>query len=215
MDRRRWLRPLLVTLALVAGCSADDDDQAEPPIAQRQPDPEETSTTTTTTEAPPAPPRAMNTVDPPVAAAAATGAPAGGGPDDGRVPLGALQVGDCVDLPDLDGLAELDGPGGVEAVDATPRRCEEPHDAEAFARMSLNENPDAPFPGDEHVLAAADQKCLEAFGGYVGVGYVDSELEIVHIRPNAAAWARGDRVLVCAAASVDSEPLVGSVASLP
>ncbi|MDZ7678380.1 MAG: septum formation family protein [Acidimicrobiales bacterium] len=214
MDRHRLLWPLLVTLALVAGCSADDDDQAEPPTSQRQPDPE-TSTTTTTTEAPAAPPRAMNTLDPPLANAAATNDPAVDELDDGRVPLGALQVGDCVDLPDLDGLAELDGPDGVEVVDATPRRCDEPHDAEAFARMSLNENPDAPFPGDEHVLAAADRKCLEAFGGYMGVGYVDSELEIVHIRPNAAAWTRGDRVLVCAAASVDSEPLVGSVAGSP
>ena len=60
--------------------------------------------------------------------------------------------------------------------------------------------------------SAADRVCLDAFEPYVGAGYVDTRLEIVHLRPTVASWARGDRRVICGVVYTGSAPLVGSVA---
>ncbi len=120
---------------------------------------------------------------------------------------GDLLVGDCFDIegwPDPD-LIDLDEILAIE--------CGEPHTAEVFARVSLNDDPDAAHPGDEHVAAAADGVCFEHFEGYVGVRYVDTRLEIIHLRPPMAAWVRGDRTVACMVVNANFEPLVGSVAA--
>ena len=127
----------------------------------------------------------------------------------GPQPRGVVDVvvGECVNVP---GLRE----GGVtELVEIVVVDCGEPHDAEVFARVSLDENPDAAHPGDDHVVAAADQVCFERFEPYVGVRYVDTRLEIVHLRPPAAAWVRGDRAVTCLLVNTAAEPLLGSMAA--
>lgn len=118
-----------------------------------------------------------------------------------------LEVGDCVNL------GNWDDPASSEHDSLAVVTCNDPHDAEVFARVSLNEDADAPYPDDHHVAAAADRVCFEQFEGYVGMRYVDARLEIVHLRPPRAAWIRGDRSVVCMLVNSNLEPLVGSMAA--
>jgi hypothetical protein len=206
MRLRSLTLAMMLTMTLPA-CTADTDDGSAAP-------PTTLATRVMVTVAPdrpaaPAPhPRAMGTLG-----AASTGddpATTHGETEEAATPstrlLADLQVGECVDLP---GLRD---PDTVEVTVAELRDCDEPHDAEVYARISLDDDPAAAYPGDEQVLAAADQVCLDAFEGYVGVRYVDTRLEIVHLRPTTASWARGDRTVVCAAMNAVAGPLVGSVA---
>jgi hypothetical protein len=212
--------PLLVVMAVaLVGCTddqaADSATSADGEAADREPLREEVPRSgdePTTTEAAPPLPRSVGRV---TAADVAPEPEDDDAPSNDR-PLTELRVGDCVDLPVASTPSEADEqdlPADTEVLLATLIPCDEPHDAEVYARISLDENPEATFPGDEAVLAGADGVCLEAFEAYVGAPYVDTELEIVHLRPNEAAWVRGDRVVVCAVVSIDLQPLVERVGS--
>jgi hypothetical protein len=213
--RPPWL-PLLVALVVTAAACGNTD------AAQSSPTDPPTTVPAATSG------RAADTTDttaPPLARALGRTEPAAAGQeeqedqtgdeqasDDDRVDatrseraLGNLEVGDCLDLPTTTEA------GDSGATDAELRPCDQPHDAEVYSRVSLDEDPGAPYPGDEHVLPAADRVCFDTFSRQIGTDYVDSDLEIVHFRPNAAAWARRDRVVVCAVVSMDGQPLVGSV----
>lgn len=124
--------------------------------------------------------------------------------DPSSITLDELVVGDCIDIADADGEA-------VEVGRARRSDCSEPHGLEVFHIASLNDDPAAPYPGDEAVLGAADQVCLDAFAPYVGIDYVDSSLEIAHLRPDQNVWLSGDRTVRCAVQDRALEPLVGSV----
>ena len=198
-------RPVLLVAAALAlllmGCADDDGGEGA-----SSPDTAAASTTSTTaaasTTTAPEPARAFvtaPTVQPIVTPTTDDGA-------EGVVPLDELVVGDCVDLPGL-GLPE-----SVEVTTATRVPCDEPHGVEVFAVASLNDDPAAGYPGDDVVVSAADDLCLAGFPAYVGTDYVDSTLEIVHLRPDAAVWGRGDRIVRCAVHDRALEPLVGSVA---
>ncbi|MBK5222717.1 MAG: septum formation family protein [Acidimicrobiia bacterium] len=122
------------------------------------------------------------------------------------IPLDQLAAGDCVDLPGLGMLESITVEGGAQR-----RACDEPHGVEVYAVASLNDEPSAGYPGDGAVLGAADQLCLDAFEPYVGQKYVESTLDIVHLRPDADAWAGGDRVVHCAVHNRDLQPLAARV----
>lgn len=159
-----------------------------------------TSTSTTTTEPPT--PRAL-------VAATWPAESDDTGPDldaDPSVRIAELAPGDCVLLDELVAA----GDGQVESVEVV--ECAVPHDAEIYAVVSLDDDPDSDHPGDEVVVGAADQVCLDAFDPYVGAPYVETRLEIVHLRPTSASWARGDRRVICGVVNVSSAPLEGSVA---
>lgn len=197
----------LGALGACAGTDGSGDDAGAAPTIGRSltvatPAALAAPTTSTAPEAPP-PPRAIGVTS----AATPTGDdPADDSTDESTRPLTDLDVGDCVDLP---GLAD---PAVAEAVSAPVRVCDEPHDAEIYARVSLSDDPEAPYPGDDQVVVLADAACLERFEPYIGLRYVDARLEIVHLRPPRAAWVRGDRVVVCAVINSVPGPLVGTVA---
>jgi hypothetical protein len=218
MQRRDRVLRVLVGLAVglaVAGCASSADTAAPTSTTPVTTEPTATSASVTTTTSTPAA-RALGTVPP-------GGSPSDGDPSDGNdtgdddpdsgdgsphVPtaLADLAPGDCIDL------ADLEAAGDLEVAEVSVLDCSEPHDAEVYALISLDDDPDSRHPGDEHVLAAADRVCLDAFQGYVGARYVDTRLEIVHLRPTVASWARGDRRVICAVVNAGSGPLVGSVA---
>lgn len=205
--RRRTLRSVptvLLSVGLLASCAGDAGGPSEdrgattstaPPGSPAPPD------VATAEEAPPRAGRALVTVPsvrPLVPATTTTTDPA-------ATPIGELEVGDCVDLPGL-GLPET-----VEVVNALRRDCADPHGAEIHAVIALDEDPTAPYPGDEAVTTTADETCLSSFAAYVGVEYVHSSLEILHLRPDEAAWTRGERVVHCGVYDPAGEPLVGTV----
>jgi len=109
----------------------------------------------------------------------------------------------CINLPPL----EADN---IE-VDATPViDCDKPHSAQIYWAGSLDDNLEATYPGYSTVLSVSDQICLDSFQDFVGVQYVDSDLEILHLRPDEVAWERGNRVLICLVQHRHQESLTGS-----
>jgi Septum formation len=190
------LAPLLVGLVavlLVAGCSSGASPDADGGT---------TSTTPTTAERAPTADAARalgtpTTLAPLVAETATTELA-------GEVGLDELQAGDCVDITEASTASN-------QVATALRIACDQPHQFEIFHAGSLDPDPAAPYPGDDAVLAGADAMCLEAFPAYVGAAYVDSSLEIAHLRPDQAVWAAGDRIVRCALQDRLLQPLVGTV----
>lgn len=206
--RRRVAALAGSALLLLAACGGDDDGQSAgpsgsstttsaPTTTSTTDDVADSSTTTTTERAP----RAFvtgTTLQPLIAPSTTT-------PDEGTVALSDLEAGDCADLPGL-GLSE-----SVEVTTAELVACEDPHGVEIYLVASLNEDADAPYPGDAAVLRAADETCYAAFADFVGADYLDSSLEIVHVRPDASIWDDGDRRVHCGVHARDLTPITGSV----
>jgi Septum formation len=188
----------LLALALLGGaCTSGASDEGSAEVAPTSTSVATSSSSTTTAPAP----RALvvpTTVSPLLSST--TSEPS----DSATIPLDELAVGDCVDIADAE-------PGAVEVGTARRRDCVEPHGLEVFYVGSLNDDRSAPYPGDEAVLAAADQLCLDAFMPYVGIAYVDSTLEIAHLRPDQNVWLSGDRIVRCVTQDRSLEPLIGTV----
>lgn len=203
---------LIVAMAAAGalGCSdGDDRSSTASTTAPTTTEATSTSTSTSTTTTAPAEPRGLGsatTSDDEPTPSADTPSDDPTSPN-GERELSEIEVGECIDAP---GLRDLDV---TELTAAIARACDEPHDAEVYARVSLNDDPDAEHPGDEHVVAAADQVCFERFEPYVGRRYVDARLEIVHLRPTVASWQRGDRSVVCMLINASGEPLAGTMAA--
>lgn len=116
---------------------------------------------------------------------------------------------------DLSQPAEAAVPGGVEnlmlgdcydpAPDKSQREvivlllpCEEPHQYEVYAIDSFNETLTEGYPGDDAVRNFAEERCFEAFEGFVGQVWRDSDLDIETWFPTAVSWEKGnDRKLSC------------------
>jgi len=119
--------------------------------------------------------------------------------DSGDVSVFTLRVGDCFDDP----------AGEVTEVDVlTAVPCSAPHDNEVFFAFDL---PEGDFPGQDAMVSASADACLgEVFTEYVGIGYVDSVLDVFPINPTEASWAVGDRKVYCALFNIDLSKLTGS-----
>ena len=85
--------------------------------------------------------------------------------------------------------------------------CAMAHDVELYALVDL---PDGAWPGQKELDAAAEQACLDQFGGYVGLAYEQSALDFPFVTPDEASWAAGDRLVGCIAWD-PAGPLTGSV----
>ncbi|MDO9590887.1 MAG: septum formation family protein, partial [Microcella sp.] len=96
----------------------------------------------------------------------------------------ALQVGDC-----------LNDATASETVDTIPTvPCAEPHDSEIYASIIMSGDT---YPGQDAVIAEADQACLDAFAGFVGVSYADSVYYYSYYFPTEGSWGNGDREILC------------------
>ncbi|MGH8936240.1 MAG: septum formation family protein [Acidimicrobiia bacterium] len=107
--------------------------------------------------------------------------------EEGRVSAFEVEVGDCFNDPE-----DLSAVVDVEAVP-----CQQAHDNEIFALPQYPAGPEEAYPGDEEVDSFAEQACLEAFAGYVGIPYEDSVFIYGTISPRAETWADGDREVIC------------------
>ena len=70
---------------------------------------------------------------------------------------------------------------------------------------------DASFPGDDAALEAGAFRCLDEFNAFVGIDYLDSELDLFPITPTSHSWGEGDRVVYCALYALDLSKLTGSM----
>lgn len=102
----------------------------------------------------------------------------------GRTGVFSLEVGDCIDTPDLEAIE------AIHVVD-----CGDVHGAEVYASFQLD---DGDFPGTQAVTAEAEGLCLEAFEEFVGVAYNTSELYATTVTPTEDSWDRlEDREVLC------------------
>ena len=108
------------------------------------------------------------------------------------------------------GLCFDDEPDAGEEVSTVPDRdCDEPHDNEVFALFQLD---DGDFPGQDALLDQAMELCAgSAFSDYVGVAYLDSELDVFPLTPTEAGWEDGDHEVVCALYALDQSKLEASM----
>jgi hypothetical protein len=106
-----------------------------------------------------------------------------------------LVVGECFDE-------------GEEEDEAVRQPCNQPHDAEIIADVTL---PAGAYPGDKGVQRAAETSCDAEFSKYVGTTVDDSELEPGYWWPTQEVWNHNDRVVVCAAYGPDYDQLTETV----
>jgi hypothetical protein len=116
----------------------------------------------------------------------------------------ALAVGQCFDTDSFTPGSTLDL-SSARVVD-----CAQPHQQEVYAVAIEPSGAGAPYPGDATFAAFADDSCLGAFQPYTGADYTSSHYDIANARPDAAAWGRGDRTVLCALHDVDFAELTGS-----
>src|SRR3970040_104930 len=110
-----------------------------------------------------------------------------------------LAVGDCFN----------DDPAGAGVVQTVASvDCAEPHDNEIYFEFSMT---DASFPSRDAPVAAAGERCVGEFEGFVGLSYWQWDLDLFPITPTAESWAQGDRVVYCALYALDLSTLTGSM----
>jgi hypothetical protein len=115
-----------------------------------------------------------------------------------------LEEGDCVDLRT-----------GAEIRDLPRRDCDEAHDGEVFLVADVSIDTDE-YPGLPALAREIDAACSGvAFQDYVGVPYLQSELEYSYLYPVEDGWDRGDREFVCIAVEADGSKLIESIQDRP
>ena len=126
--------------------------------------------------------------------------------DDGGQIVGAgdmevtdVRAGDCFDLKD---------PDEEEVGDVTAKPCTEPHEFEMFFVGNL---PDGEFPADDVINAYLEAECIPAFDAYVGMPYVQSQLDIFPLIPSFGGWNAGDHAVQCALFDPINEQLTSSM----
>ena len=108
-----------------------------------------------------------------------------------------VEVGQCVQNAKSEKISDL------QVID-----CAKPHQAEIFYTVELSAKQRIP---EEDLSDYARDTCIDAFEGYVGRSYEESELDTTELYPSEESWATGERTIACFAISADGEPLVGSV----
>ncbi len=106
----------------------------------------------------------------------------------GDVGAFAIKIGDC-----LGGGVT----GEIQSVDGVP--CDQPHQNEVYYALTVPEG-DGTFPGAEVLQDQADQACLDAFEGFVGIAFGQSAYEISTLTPTQASWddsTQKDREILC------------------
>ncbi|MGM0384728.1 MAG: septum formation family protein [Actinomycetota bacterium] len=122
----------------------------------------------------------------------AVGLSACGGTDVFDIPVGA-----CLDSAALEG----DQVAQIETLECTVE-----HDVETYASLELSGDS---YPGQDEILAQADEFCLAEFETFIGTAYQDSELDFSFLYPTEESWGTGDREVLCLV--ISPEPVTGTL----
>ncbi|MDA0567112.1 septum formation family protein [Streptomonospora sp. S1-112] len=96
-----------------------------------------------------------------------------------------LEVGDC--------LAEPLGMTEISEIETA--ECSQPHESEVFASVMME---DGDYPGDEAVATQAEETCVSEFESFVGMPYMESELDMDMLHPTQESWeSMDDREILC------------------
>lgn len=100
----------------------------------------------------------------------------------------SITVGECFNERDFNSEAEE-----IESVDKVD--CAELHELEATKSVMVE---GSTHPGNDVLLAQADDECFAAFEEYIGGSYDDAGLyEPSYYFPSESSWAGGDREILC------------------
>ena len=120
--------------------------------------------------------------------------------ESGDLGVFAIKVGDCFD--EVDYSSQVDEVSGLA--------CDGEHIYEVYHAFDIAGDT---FPGDESVVTSAQDGCLAAFEGFVGMDYNESVLDISYLYPTEDSWNLGDdREVLCMVYNLDGTPRVGSAA---
>jgi hypothetical protein len=108
---------------------------------------------------------------------------------------------------DLKDIASQEIGTCVNEVPSEVADCSTPHDFEVYYTGSV---PNPQWPGEHDLDNTADDICYEAFEGYVGASYEDSDYDYAFFAPSEAEWRQGQHVIVCVVTPL-GEYLVGTV----
>ncbi|MEB0275381.1 MULTISPECIES: septum formation family protein [unclassified Cryobacterium] len=129
--------------------------------------------------------------------AASVAAPATAAP----VEVAKLLVGDCFDNP---GDADV-----ASAATVTLVTCTEPHAFEVFAGFDL---PIGSYPGEDAVVAAAEDGCGSRFEAFTGSPYDGSQLDYNYVIPPESGWTISGNHLVSCLIDDPAGPVTGTLA---
>lgn len=123
----------------------------------------------------------------------------------GRQSVFSLPVGTCFNDEVSEEGTLSDEISSVPEVD-----CSEPHDNEVFALVQYTETD--VYPGEATLNEIGTGLCIEQFDEYVGIDYLESELEVFVITPTEGSWNNDDdREIICALYNLDFSKLTGSM----
>ncbi|KRA22988.1 hypothetical protein ASD65_00030 [Microbacterium sp. Root61] len=118
----------------------------------------------------------------------------------GNADVFAVQVGDCLNTAGID----------TEEVSSLPIvPCTEPHDDEVYFSYQVA---DGAFPGEEALIADAQEACAVEFTTFVGLAYEESALDLWPMYPTEGSWDSGDREVLCIAWDPSGAKLTGTLA---
>jgi hypothetical protein len=121
----------------------------------------------------------------------------------GDVGADALQVGDCLMLPQG---ASLDVEFEFESLRAVP--CSEPHDTELYESVS---HPGGAYPGESVLIDFAEEACISAYEEFTGAEFSDEILfDFLYTWPKRDSWSSGHRAIQCHLTSIDAQQLTGT-----
>jgi hypothetical protein len=118
--------------------------------------------------------------------------------ESGQLDVFTLAVGDCID----DSVDEQE----VTSVAAVP--CEEPHLFEAYHEYRFE---DGEYPGADAVDEEAWAACQDAFEGFVGLPWEESELIGTYYTPTEDSWTNMDDRLVTCLVGEDGTKVTGTL----
>jgi hypothetical protein len=123
--------------------------------------------------------------------------------EEGVTGLGDVDVGDCVDISDID----EDAISGLPTVE-----CSELHEGEVYFIGQMNADRARDFPGDDEVDGEAAQRCSgDVFTDYIGATYAESEFDVFYIYPQRLQWNKDRGEFICIAYSLDGAVLTASI----
>lgn len=110
--------------------------------------------------------------------------------------VATAEVGACVNMDDL----------GGEITDIPTVDCSEDHDGQVVGKFDLD---DGDYPGDDAIVAEAEEQCRVLFEEFVGISYDESSLLMRYVPPSQSTWEQAnDREVICFA--ISETPATGS-----
>ena len=112
-----------------------------------------------------------------------------------------IEEGDCFNYEESEEITDVDF---IE--------CDDPHQREVYAVVSIAVAAGMPFPGSTRVEEVAWNLCLERFDEFVGLPYLDSLLDIESFFPTRGSWEDiDDREVICLLYDLEDLYMEGSM----